>query len=173
MLSSLPLLKLSTTPTVAPRSTNASTRCDPMNDAPPVTSVLSPCHCIARLLMADGTGNHGAPLLAAHRSRRRILPAATQPIDDHNWTRPVHFPDPPPRAPVYLQGQREVVDIQTRAECLDGLSELAGVRPPRHGAIRGRRILENNKLNPPGLGQPPRRPPNNNPPPRGAHPRGK
>src|SRR2546427_1871886 len=127
MLSSLPLLKLSTTPTVAPRSTNASTRCDPMNDAPPVTSVLSPCHCIARLLMADGTGNHGAPLLAAHRSRRRILPAATQPIDDHNWTRPVHFPDPPPRAPVYLEGQREVVDIQPRAECLDGLSVLAGV----------------------------------------------
>src|SRR6185295_13629947 len=40
MFSIRPLLRLSTTRTRAPLATRASTRCDPMKDAPPVTRVL-------------------------------------------------------------------------------------------------------------------------------------
>ncbi len=40
-LSRLPALKLSSTITSLPISINLSTKCDPMNPAPPVTSILS------------------------------------------------------------------------------------------------------------------------------------
>src|SRR5688572_19519168 len=50
MLSIRPLERLSTTRTVDPRAINASTRCDPMKDAPPVTSDRVLCHCICCLL---------------------------------------------------------------------------------------------------------------------------
>src|SRR5262245_57164467 len=45
-LSSLPLVRLSTIRTAAPRSSSASTRWDPMNEAPPVTSVRDLRHCM-------------------------------------------------------------------------------------------------------------------------------
>src|ERR1700688_3287694 len=38
MFSSLPLLRLSTTRTLAPRTTRASTKADPIKEAPPVTN---------------------------------------------------------------------------------------------------------------------------------------
>src|SRR5438876_2913218 len=42
ILSRFPLLRLSTTRTRAPRSTSASTRWEPMNEAPPVTRTVLP-----------------------------------------------------------------------------------------------------------------------------------
>src|SRR5690348_2876010 len=40
--SRLPLLRLSTTRTLAPFSSRASTRCEPINEAPPVTRIFLP-----------------------------------------------------------------------------------------------------------------------------------
>src|SRR6266446_183175 len=88
-----PLLKLSTTRTVAPRWTSASTSADPMNEAPPVTSVrvffqfifgsfAKLCFCRgSRRDKASCSGiQRGTDFFDQKASRRRIalLPALTK-----------------------------------------------------------------------------------------------
>src|ERR1700680_373586 len=53
MFSTFPLVRSSTTRTWAPRATSASTRCEPMNDAPPVTRTFF------RLQMMPSSGPGG------------------------------------------------------------------------------------------------------------------
>src|SRR5258705_13552268 len=53
MFSIRPLVRLSTTRTDAPRASSASTRCDPMNEAPPVTSTVRLCQCMCRHRLFD------------------------------------------------------------------------------------------------------------------------
>src|SRR5262249_21935723 len=70
MFSRLPLLRLSTTRTRAPRSTSASTRWEPMNDAPPVTSTRLPFQSIRGISLCsfnDSFRERCVLLLQRHR----------------------------------------------------------------------------------------------------------
>src|SRR5579863_9222885 len=53
MFSILPLVRSSTTWTRAPRSTKASTRCDPMNEVPPVTRTFLRSQMMASVFFAS------------------------------------------------------------------------------------------------------------------------
>src|SRR3990172_1407665 len=59
MFSILPLLRSSTTRTAAPRSTSASTKCEPMKDAPPVTRTLRLLQSIEALQGIHGVSDPG------------------------------------------------------------------------------------------------------------------
>ena len=93
----LPRLKLSKTRTSFPASRSESTRWDPMNPAPPVTSMRSiyflaspkSCHLGHALLAVEaGPGHARKPIISGNRGRRRWNPAA--PPDRRSaFTRPI------------------------------------------------------------------------------------
>src|SRR5947208_1278214 len=68
MFSSWPLVRSSTTRTAAPRSISPSTRCEPMNEAPPVTSTGRFFQFIGTLLLPLRLGRPGCGLGATQLS---------------------------------------------------------------------------------------------------------
>src|ERR1700732_2664610 len=70
-----PLLKLSTTRTSAPRSTRASTRAEPINEAPPVTSTRLLFQFIIISLVSDLLGFRQNCDVLRHRYSGSLLSA--------------------------------------------------------------------------------------------------
>src|ERR1051325_698839 len=74
MFSRWPLLRSSATRTTAPRATRPSTRCDPMNDAPPVTSTGRPFQFMSRLSLGLALARRACHCTQCHGSLARAGP---------------------------------------------------------------------------------------------------